>query len=362
MPTDPYLNDMTDKPKRFLFNAHNRRGLGHLMRGLNIAREIRNITNDAEILFYTRSESAAELCGDQFDYFIEEDFERNRHWAGVIGRFEPDVVIYDTLLPKEADDTPPCSGRTAYIMRKCKPDRQQEIFNHPFLASVELILIPHDQDEFGYSLPNSFIKKAHYVGPIIRHAEIQPQQMLRDKYRIQPGEFLLTSTVGGGGFEDKARVFFNVIFETHQQIYNKIHKLRHLAIKGPNFTEPLPQMEGIEIIDSETEMVNLLAISDLVIAEGGYNTVNEIRLAKTPAIFLPSDRNYDDQRERVLELEARGLAFVYAQADGARVAELIINLFSDKTLLANLRQRYASDSVQTGNNIAAQKLVELARK
>ena len=353
---------MTNLPTRFLFNAHNRRGLGHLMRGLNIAREIRKISPDADILFYSRSESAAELCGDQFGCFIEEDLERNQHWAGVIDSFNPDVIIYDTLLPKEAADTPPSSGRIAYIMRKCKPDRQREIFNHPFLASVDLILIPHEPDEFGYSLPDAFNAKASFVGPIIRHAEIHLQKILRDKYRLKPGEFLLTSTVGGGGFEDKARVFFETILEVHQQIYSRIPNLRHLVIKGPNFTEFLPQLEGIEIIGSEAEMVNLLAISDLVIAEGGYNTVNEIRLAKTPAIFLPSDRNYDDQRERVLELEAKGLAFVYAQSDGFQIAEQIINLHSNKTLLVNLRQRYASDSIRTGNNVAAQKLVGLAMK
>jgi len=353
---------MTNQPTRFLFNAHNRRGLGHLMRGLNIAREIRRISPDADILFYSRSESAAELCGDQFGCFIEEDLERNQHWAGVIDSFNPDVIIYDTLLPKEAADTPPYSGRIAYIMRKCKPDRQREIFNHPFLASVDLILIPHEPDEFGYSLPDAFNAKASFVGPIIRHAEIHLQKILRDKYRLKPGEFLLTSTVGGGGFEDKARVFFETILEVHQQIYSRIPNLRHLVIKGPNFTEFLPQLEGIEIIGSEAEMVNLLAISDLVIAEGGYNTVNEIRLAKTPAIFLPSDRNYDDQRERVLELEAKGLAFVYAQSDGFQIAEQIINLHSNKTLLVNLRQRYASDSIRTGNNVAAQKLVGLAMK
>jgi|GEM_PF-2881759 predicted glycosyltransferase len=351
---------MTQQTKRFLFNAHNRRGLGHLMRGLNIAREIRKMTDGAEILFYTRSESASELCGKQFRYYIEQDHERNSHWASVINDFQPDVVIYDTLLPKEAADTPPCSGRAAYIMRKCKPDRQKEIFEHPFLNSVDLILIPHVQDEFGYPLPPTFMGKAYFTGPIIRHAEMAAQQQLRLIYRIQPGEFLLTSTVGGGGFEDKARAFFTVIFDVHRHIAKHIPKLRHLVIKGPNFTAPLPGMEGIEVIDSESEMVNLLAISDLVIAEGGYNTVNEIRLARTPAIFLPSDRNYDDQFERVLELQERGLAFVYTQNEIRKISDQIVRLCSEPALLTDLRRHYTNDTIYTGNQVAAQKLVELA--
>lgn len=353
---------MPSKPPRFLFNAHNRRGLGHLMRGLNIAREIRKLNAHADILFYTRNESAGEFCGKQFGIFIETDLEHNRHWGSVIEQFNPSVVIYDTLLPKEAADTPPCSGRTAYIMRKCKPDRQQQIFDHPFLESVDLVLIPHDKAEFGYDLPGKLINKAHFVGPIVRHAEHHAQQSLREKYRIQSGEFLLTSTVGGGGFEDKARAFFNVVFAMHKNLQGQIPKLRHLLIKGPNFTDPLPQQDGIEIIDSEPEMVNLLAISDLVIAEGGYNTVNEIRIAKTPAIFLPSDRNYDDQSERVLELEQRGLAYVFTNADAASLSALVIKLSSDSALLDELRQNYQSDTVPTGNRIAAQKLVEIAEQ
>ena len=330
------------------------------MRGLNIAQEIRKIARDSDILFYTRSDSASALCGNQFKYFIEQDHDRNSHWADVINDFQPDVVIYDTLLPKETADTPPSSGHTAYIMRKCKPDRQQEIFNHPFLASVDLILIPHEPGEFAYQLPSSFKAKTHFVGPIIRPAEIKPQQQLRKKYQIPLDVFLLTSTVGGGGFEDKARAFFETIYKVHQAIYPHIPNLRHLVIKGPNFTDALPDMKGIEVIDSEAEMVNLMAISDLVIAEGGYNTVNEIRLAKTPAIFLPSDRNYDDQFERVLELEHKGLAFVYAQAESKQIAEKITKLCKEPALLAEVREHYQHDSIHTGNQSAAQKLVELA--
>ena len=331
------------------------------MRGLNIAREIRRINPESEILFYTRSESTAEVCGDQFNYFIEADRAGNSQWANVIDRFQPDVVIYDTLLPKQAADTPPNQGRTAYIMRKCKADRQQAIWEHPFLTSVELILIPHDRHEFGYPLPEKFRGKAHYTGPIIRQAELRQQQKLRDKYRIQANEIVLTSTVGGGGFEEKAEAFFQVIYQVHRHIHGKIPKLRHLLIKGPNYTGSLPAINGIEIIDSEIEMVNLLAISNVVIAEGGYNTVNEIRLAKTPAIFIPSARNYDDQHERVIELQKKGLAFVFSHRDGHPIAEQTIKLCLNPALRANIRQRYEQDSIQTGNHVAAQKLVELVR-
>lgn len=346
--------------KRFLFNAHNRRGLGHLMRGLNIAREIRKLTPTADIEFYTRSESAAELCGHQFSYFIEEDLEQNQHWPEEINRFAPDVIIYDTLLPKEELDTPISKAKTAYIMRKCKADRQQAIFSHPFTATADLILIPHDEEEFAYTLPYKLKGKCHFVGPIIRSAETQPQLMLRNKYGIQADDFLLTSTVGGGGFADKAQAFFDTIYQVHDKIRQRIPELKHLLVKGPNFTENLPTVDRLQIIDSESEMVNLLAISDLVIAEGGYNTVNEIRLAKTPAIFIPSDRNYDDQYERVEALENRGLAFVFDQNNADGIADLIMRAHAEQSLLTGIRKGFESDIIKTGNATAAKLLVDLA--
>lgn len=351
---------MTEAACRILFNAHNRRGLGHLMRGLNMARAVRQIRPDAEIVLFTRSETVNDLCGDGFRYVIAGDEDENARWRGLIERFDPQVIVYDTMLPKDDREAPAGRGRVAYVMRKCKPERQQEIFDHGFLEEASLLLIPHTQEEFGYQLPEHLRAKAHFLGPIIRHPDVSVQRSLREKYRLAPGEFLLTSTVGGGGFQDRAVSFFQTVYALHAAVYGLVPRLRHLVIKGPNFNGELPAAEGIEVIASEPEMVNLLAISDLVIAEGGYNTVNEIRLAKTPAIFLPSARNYDDQTERVEELARSGLAYVFTEREPEAIAALIRRYCLDPALGDGLRARYQTDLVLTGNRLAGEKLLELA--
>ena len=109
-------------------------------------------------------------------------------------------------------------------------------------------------------------------------------------------------------------------------------------------------------------MVNLLALSNLVIAEGGYNTVNEIRLAKTPAVFLPSARNFDDQEERVRELAAQGLAVVFTQGDPTAIAQTILELCSTESGLRAIQQRYAADRMETGNRTAAEHIVRLVNQ
>ena len=334
------------------------------MRGLNIAREIRQLVPTAEIIFYTRNDSAEALCDQSFRYFIETDVQGLSHWPDVVRSFTPDVIIYDTILPKrriERQFSP--SVRHVYIMRKCKETKQQELFQDVFLNEMDLILIPHTSQEFTYEIPPALKPKSVFVGPIVRSPNQDIQNRLSAKYRIDEKDFLLTSTVGGGGFEEHAEAFFARVFTIHQRLYPILPNLRHIIIKGPNFGKPLTPLQGMTILTCEPEIVNLFAISDLIISEGGYNTVNEIRLAKTPAIFLPSRRNYDDQEERVRSFEERELAFVFTeQSPGHIIAQKVVEVISSASCLRAIRERYKADRMEMGNRKAAEKILELAFK
>ncbi|MBI2875298.1 MAG: hypothetical protein HYY20_00260 [Candidatus Tectomicrobia bacterium] len=349
---------MNPLPIRLLFRSHNRRGLGHLMRGLNLAREIRRLAPSSEILFYTRSDSAELLCGQDFRYFIETDLQGTAHWPEVVRSFSPDVVIYDTLLPQDATQEALLpSAQYVYIMRKCQEARQQEIFQSAFLDRLDLILIPHTPEEFAHELPPSLAQRSFFVGPIVRMPRPEIQDRLREKYGIEERDFLLTSTVGGGGFEAQAESFFATVFAVHRRLYPALPHLRHLVIQGPNFGRSLSALDGMTVIAYEPEMIDLFVLSNLVIAEGGYNTVNEIRLAKAPAVFLPSPRNYDDQEERVRALEERGLAWVFAGCSPEKISQKVVELCSSESGLSEIKKRYAMDRMETGNRAAAEKIV-----
>jgi predicted glycosyltransferase len=245
-------------------------------------------------------------------------------------------------------------------MRKCLEEKQREVFANPFLERMDAILIPHVPEQFGYTLPARIKARSEYVGPIVRLPEPHVMQELRDKYGIARGEFVLTSTVGGGGFEAQADVFFATVFEIHRRLAGTAG-LRHIVIQGPNYAKTLQPLPGMTVVAFEPEMVNLLAISDLVIAEGGYNTVNEIRVTRTPAIFLPSERGNDDQGERVRALAARGLGFVFQPDDAAGVAAQIQALLAAPQALEAIRVRYRDDRVELGNQAAARRMLELVR-
>lgn len=350
---------MKSPAPRFLFQCHNRRGLGHLMRGRNIAREIRQLAPSSEILFYTKNDPAA-LWGEEFRSFIETDEAGLPHWPEAVRIFSPGVVIYDTMLPegltREAESK---AARQVYIMRRSKESRQSEIFKSPSLDSIDRIIIPHAPDEFGYEVPPAVGNKCVYVGPIVRLPDREIQAKLRKKYRIHKTDFLLTSTVGGGGFTRQADAFFETVFAAHKRLSGNITNLRHLVVLGPNFQKSLDPIPGIEVVFYEPEMMNLFAISNAVIAEGGYNTVNEIRLSKTPAIFLPSDRKFDDQEERVRALEKQGLAIVFPERSDA-VSQKIAEVCATGSSLRKIKENLRMDRMEIGNRRAAEEILGLA--
>jgi predicted glycosyltransferase len=61
-------------------------------------------------------------------------------------------------------------------------------------------------------------------------------------------------------------------------------------------------------------MTDLLVAADLVICQGGHNTVAELQAAGVPGVIVPAARNIDDQWERAREAAA-GSELLAAVAD-----------------------------------------------
>jgi len=331
-----------------------------MMRALNIAREIRTLAPSAECLFYAKSQAAAALCDPGIQYFVEEDLKNYAHWPELLQHFSPDVVIFDTVMPKGlSKQVLPERCRYVFVMRKGLSAKDEAILLHPLLARTDLILIPHSLEDFGEDLPVHLQQKSAFVGPIIRPPDEAAQGRLKTKYGLKDEAFLLTSTIGGGGFE-QAEAFFKKVFEIHRRLMKADTRLRHIVVLGPHFKAAPVALEGMDLCTLEPQLTDLIALSDVVIAEGGYNTVNEIRLTKTPAIFFPSGRSNDDQEARVRALEKKGLALVFSE--GERLEKAVsgtCDLISDRSALEAMRLGYQGETFQTGNRPAAEKILSL---
>jgi UDP:flavonoid glycosyltransferase YjiC (YdhE family) len=331
-----------------IFRCPGKRGLGHLVRAVNIAHALSDHDVSIRSVIYTRGSAAADLVADAFPLIIETDPDQLAQWPGLVARERPDAVVDDTQLPD--DQLPPGGEHTKriYVMRRSREDRHASVIDNPAVRASDLVLIPHDADEFGYELDEQLAARAVFTGPIIRRPPADAVARLRAQYGAG---FLLVSTAGGGGFEDTADHLFAVALDAEATMRASVPNLVHVVVRGPNYKGAIPVTAGRVVIDFEPEMTALLAAADLVVAEGGYNTVNEIRLVATPTAFVPGIRRWDDQERRVAELATAGCALV--AADAAAVVALGV----DAERRAAMRRALEAACPIPGNELAAKAIL-----
>lgn len=349
---------MNARAPRILFQAHSRRGLGHLSRGLNIAREVRALAPEAEITFHVSNPGAASCCPPAYRCLVESGVSDATPWADALRMASPDIAVFDTVLRPQ--DVAITTSRRAFVLRKAHETRHADLLSSGVLEQMDLVIIPHDEEEFDSPLSLRVRERTAFVGPIVRLPNREAQEALRQKYEIGPGDFVLTSTVGGGGFAQTAARLFETVSRAHVLLSPRLPTFRHIVVLGPQCSIKLDSVPGMTVVQSEPELVNLLAISTLVVAEGGYNTVNELRAVKTPALFVPGARTYDNQEERVRALEALGLARVLTGSP-EEMAREVAAVATSKDALDSMRRCYAEDRLEPGNRAAAERILELAR-
>lgn len=350
---------------RYLFQVRNRRGLGHLMRGLNIATALAELEPRARIDFHLRAAPADGFWPTGFGLTVEDPADAATTWAATLARLAPDVIVFDTMLPDPAQLGDVGDAQLAFVMRKCQDEEQRAVYAHPLLARIDTVIVPHEAHEFG-PLPAALAARCHCVGPIRRQPNQAAMQALRRTHGLADGQFVLVSTVGGGGFEAQADRFFEVVQDAHRRLQRELdaRAWRHLLVQGPNYAKVLPALPGLQVVAFEPDLVSLIALASLVVAEGGYNTVNEILGIGTPALFLPSRRGKDDQFARVQALADAGRAEVLDVLHpdaGERLAGRVRALHADPARLAAMRSRAAAvPAAPTGNLAAARLLAALA--
>lgn len=336
-----------------LFQTHNRRGLGHLMRGLNLAREMLELVPDARVVMQTRNAAAAAFCPPSVTCIVESG--PGTSWREVLAASAPDLVVYDTLVPEHPDDEPlGAHTRVAMVLRKSRAEQHAEILASGFLERCDAIVVPHRPEEFGLPLPVEVARRTRFVGPVARRPDPRRQDALRRRYGLRPGEALLVSTAGGGGFAQSAGRFLQAVRAVQEALARVPIPVRHLVVLGPHHPGPPPVIPGAQVIPVEPALIDLFALADLVLSEGGYNSVSELRVVGTPAVFLPGDRRLDDQQERVGALAELGVARVVTLP---AAADVVAGLLSRPGLLDAMRRRAMADPVPLGNRAAAEHLL-----
>ena len=347
---------------RCLFHLRNRRGLGHLVRGLNIARALLALRPEAHVAFHLATRPPSGFWPEEFPHEVD-DGQPDHQAPAVARRWSPQVQVFDSELPA-ADELQALRAAApgsalAFVMRRCLPTQQQALYAHPSLVAMDLVLVPQTAADFGHALPEWLASRSHFVGPIVRRPDGSAQRALEQRLGLRFGELVLTSTIGSGSVELPARRLFETVADAHSRLaaLPQWQAWRHFVVLGPFFHDPVEALPGMTLLPGEPGLVDLLARSDLAVADGGFNTVGELMLVRTPAVFLPVPRCTDDPVERVRRLADLGCCLVLQPGDGPGLARVLGSLAGDAGLRERMRERYPHAHV--GNKAAARLLLAL---
>ncbi len=320
---------------KILYHAINSIGVGHLSRLIGVAGGIREINPGVSQLFLTEVKETKFLKLHNFPYFPLPSFhavQKDQEWLGIlkskemwvnnvsslIHAYNPDIMIYDTATWAEVSNavrTCQVKPKEVFILRARRDmkryfEENQEIFSH-----LDLLVFPHSEDELNPAEIPPYLRKKYFVsGSILRRdvSEIN-KEVIEEKYAVEDdSQFIITVTNGGGNSlqEDKEHFLQDVL----QAIFNCDDKLppnyKVIVVAGPlllNITLPSIHLPHGELIIREYEplMIDLMALSNLVICRGGYNTINEVISINTPTIAIPAERLSDDQFSRVEKVASK---------------------------------------------------------
>jgi UDP-N-acetylglucosamine:LPS N-acetylglucosamine transferase len=236
----------------------------------------------------------------------------------------------------------------AICVRKTKDMNDYLRRLRPVLAQARIIIFPHDASEV--EVPTEFIEKSIFVGKIVRPLDRIPDPTnQRDHSRI-------IISGGGGGYPGTV-AFYNLALEALSKCREIDPMLSVTLVTGPLFDEwsQLKPTSGVQIIPFDPGITTSFGRANLVICQGGYNTIAELTTLGVPVICVPAERKFDDQHERATKTaETHSQFHVWKDSDKGSLVALILKVLKIPALTAARTPDNSSD----GAGLAAQALIE----
>ena len=312
---------------KILIHAINGVGLGHLVRTVQVAKAIRDIRGDLEIVFVTNSEFPGFITKSSFNFhklkistkdvldqkISYEDYLKynNLHLKKIIEKENPNMILFDSELNESLMDF--CIKKKikiSFILREKTKDKFYHLIRSGMLKMIDLVLIPHHKWDLDKECVGELqgYNNVFFVGPIIKttsNSNIFTQKS-SDFFKI-----LVTFSGGANIIENremfnKVSDFLGYLKSNDLRIKGRLVKLN--LIVGPFFDKNSCNLHGLEYSSFEYDLMNKMRESDIIISSAGYNIINEIIYTKTPSLLIPLPRKEDDQFARAEKLERMGCA------------------------------------------------------
>lgn len=331
---------------RLLLYAVDGLGLGHVTRLLALARAVRRLAPDAEILFLTASEASHVIYREGFaalkvpsraaaatGHLRHGSFVRLTQsvvWNAVTA-FDPHCLVVDTFAAGALHELLPLLRwplRKVFIFRAQRAERAADPLLQSTLQLYDLILVPHHPNTESIPVPAS--SATVWTGPMLLRDgdELLERAAARAALGLPiEGEIGLI-TLGGGGEPET----LTACEQLHGALASQGSQSLWVEMAGPLLRaapETLsPDKVNWRVLRDIYPLMPYLHAFDYAVSSVGYNTTHELQAAGVPSLLWPFTRDLDDQMGRAQQLASAGRALRIGEGTGtgeeseSRVAEL----------------------------------------
>ena len=333
---------------KILNYAVNGLGLGHITRLTAISRQIRRLALVAgihtEITFLTSSENDDICYANGFASFkipsknslAKAQLSPHRYrkiakqWIwNAVNLISPDIFVVDTFPGgsfNELFDVLDFGQKNVFIYRAVKPEMALEEGFQSVLKGYHRIIKPNEHGVNDSPVPDFATERTVDVGEIFIRSrnEILSRSEARAVFDISGDAIAVYVSVGGGGdanavqllevFRSLARKHPDVIFVFGAGSLYQGHEIHASNIR---WTQRPMIMEYFHAFDA-------------AITAGGFNTVNELMHCGIPCVFLPQERKYDDQFNRVHKYANQGAGIVANSLNIDELSKALLSVLDSK--------------------------------
>ncbi len=298
--------------KTVLFIVTNGAGLGHLTRGLAVARRLRQIEPNVDIIFYTTSLATEVIreAGFMFYYTPTKALMPNsvtspkwneymsRQLSEIIEIHHPMALVYDGAFPYIGllSHLGTFKIKSIWIKRECYKESVQNL--EAIEALFDLVIVPKElSEEVCYDTA-----KKKYCEPImyLDKEEAHPREQIRQLLGISREEKIFYIQLGAGILNSTDRLLVNLV---EAILKNPLHRiLLGESIIGKQLDLNHPNIFKIRSYPNAQYFKGM----DYAISAAGYNTFHELLFFGVPTIFVPNmSTSMDSQLARVKMAERK---------------------------------------------------------
>ncbi len=354
---------------RILFYAVDGLGLGHVTRLLAIARKLRGIRPDAEILFFTSSEAEDVIFREGFAAvkvpsktlrsqarIRPATYARVLHTLtlNLMAAFHPHVLVVDTFAAGCLQELLPVlrwDSKNVFVFRVQRPEVSRAPLMQSALQLYDLVIVPHTPGEVDVPVPEGC--DTLWTGPILirDRDEAFSRERARQLLGLPADAKVVYISFGGGGDADMDAALA-------LSLDALAGAGAHLAVaEAPLYRGQILRREDMTAV-AHYPMAEMYQAFDAAVSAAGYNSTMELMHHGIPSVLVPFPRQVDDQLERARALAKAGAAYCLETLSADNLRQAVAQLL-DEGRAAELAQA-ASRQVPTNGAVrAAEAISEL---